>query len=353
MKLASFGACVLSVALIGCTGGGSSVTAPEGGASVDRAPALPALSADDRAALRAEALSYLQKMAADPYAGYRANAIEALQADPASGEAAARQGILDQNLGVRFVSAMAIGQHAYAGAAPLTHALLNDPDESVRAAAILALKRNGFDANLGPLADMLRSPSIRTRANAALVLGELGDTSAIPMLQEALGLPNPRATLAELHLVELQIAEAMVKLGADDALDRIRTQLYSRDPARGEVVVLAVNILGRLKDQQSKGEFVKLVAMWKKYRNSAEIRLAALTALSQLGDPPTPDMILEYLDPASASQYPVGVRVQAVNALGSIGTPEALTHVASIFRTSREEFVRLQAAAWVLRLTGP
>lgn len=346
-------AAVLTIGLVGCAGGDQiKPRVPyDSNAVVSASSALP-LDSSAKEVLREQVLTYLQQMAADTYAGYRANAIEALQADADAGEAVARSGILDSNLGVRFVSTMAIGQHQYSDAAPLVHALLNDSDDSVRAAAIFALKRNGFAADLGPLAAMLKDPSLRTRANAALVLGELGDSSAVPMLQEALGYPNPRATIAELHLAELQIAEAMVRLGDDTALPRIRTQLYSRDPSRGEVVALAVTILGRLKDQQSKGEFVKLVAMWREFRNSAEVRLAAMAALAQLGDPPPLELVMEYLDPTTSSQYPVGVRVQAVNTLGHISSPEAIAQIATSFHQSREEFVRLQAGAWLLRHLG-
>ena len=340
------GAC-LALSLSGC---GPHTSIPE------LAPgyALIGTDAKEQRELRADAAAYLEEMRHDGYALYRANAIEALQADPMMGEVAAREGIEDPNLAVRFVSAMAIGQHQYAAAAPLVHALLNDDSPSVRAAAAFALSRNGFEVDLGLLAEMLRGDDPRAAGNAALVLGELGNPSALPLLRASIEFRSPRVSTQQQRIVQLQIAESMAKLGDPFAIPRIRAELYSRQPEHGEVMALAASMLGTLHATQTIGDLRNIVAMWKQYRHSAEVRLAALTSLAQLAETQPIDLVLEYLGPSyrdrTNSSF-IAIQSQAAHALGEYPPHEALPQLARVFDSSVEPLIRLQAAASILRLT--
>jgi len=305
--------------------------------------------------LRAEAVGYLLGMTENEYAGYRANAIEALQAEPTIGEEVARIGLMDDNAGVRFASAMVIGRMEYGASAPLAHALINDENDSVRAAAIFALVRNGYQIDLSPLAEMLESSDSRTRANAALVIGELGDPTAVSLLRDTITLDNPRAPLAAQRIFQLQVAEALVKLGDMDSISRIRAPLYSRDPDDGEITAFAAAILGRIGDHRSKHDLVKLVAMWKQYRNSAEVRLAAMASLAQLGEPPDVDLVTEYLGPTYQDAEDLrmrSIRAQAVYTLGQIGTPSVLPHLAHLFYLEPDDLVKIPTATAVLQIVS-
>lgn len=331
------------------------------GPTAGSAPLLPpgyAVLADDvseQRELRRDALEYLEAMRKDPYALYRANAIEALQAEPRAGEQAAREGLEDPNLGVRFVAAFAIGLHQYSASAPLAHALLSDESASVRAAAAFALKRNGVEVNLGLLAEMLRGEDPQAAGNAALVLGEIGDVSALPLLRETIEFRSPRLSVQQQRIVQLQIAEAMAKLGDPYAVARIRAELYSRRPEHGEVMALAASMLGRLGAARTIGDLRNIVAMWRQYRHSAEVRLAALASLAQLGDPQPIDLVLEYLGPMYRDRTNptfLAVQTQAVYTLGRYPAAQALPHLARAFDSSPEPEIRLQAAAAILRLTA-
>lgn len=337
----------------GCNGGGRNNT----GFDVDPEYAMLAVDEAQQKELRALALDYLVKMTEDDYAGYRANAIEALgQEEPVIGQEAARVGLMDDNAGVRFTSAMIIGQKRYSSSAPLVHALINDPDDSVKAAAIFALRVNGYAVDISPLAEMLNSSSARTRANAALVLGELGDVSAIPLLRAALNINLPRTELAEMRIFQLQIAEALVKLGDESSVARIRAPLYTRDPSDGEIAAFAASIIGRIGDQSSKHDLIKTVAMWKQYRNSAEIRLAAMASLAQLGDPPGIDMVTEYLGADYQNSEDIRMRsiqAQAIFTLGQIGTPEVLPIIGQIFAQDTDDLLRIPAATAILNIVKP
>lgn len=301
--------------------------------------------------LRADAIAFLQSMATSTYAGYRANAIEALADEPEVGESAARTGLLDQNEGVRFTSAMVIGLKRYKDSAPLVHALLKDESESVRAASIFALARNGYEANLTVLGEYLRSPHLSARSNAALAIGELGDPSAVEMLREALTETNPRATVSQQRLSNLQIAEAMAKLGDDAALSRIRAHLRGT-PDEGEAAALAATMLGNLNARVYIQDLKNIVAAWKEYKYSAEVRLASMGALVRMGEVVPVELPLEYFSDEYADTKPgefQAVREQATYILGLIGGPKALPYLAQSFYESDEEPVRLQAAAAIIR----
>lgn len=343
-----FAAAAGALALVGC-GAGTATPPPAG--------SYAALATDlaEQAQLRADAVTFLNQMRKHEYALYRANAIEALAGEARHGETAAREGVEDSNLGVRFVAAMAIGQQRYSAAAPLVHALLSDESPSVRAAAAFALTRNGLNVNLGPLAQMLKGEDAQAAGNAALVLGEIGDASALPLLREAIEFRSPRATPQQQRLVQLQIAEAMAKLGDPFAVARIRAELYSRRPEHGEVMALAATMLGRLGAARTIGDLRNIVAMWKQYRHSAEVRLAALASLAQLGDPQPIELVLEYLGPGFRDRTNpafFAVQSQAAYALGQYPADEALPHLARVFDSSGEDAVRIQAAAAILRLTA-
>lgn len=121
---------------------------------------------------------------------------------------------------------MSVAKVRMPGAGPLLEPLLLDPDDSVRAGAILALFRSGAQVNPSPLAAMILSPSAQLRGNAAMVLGELENKSALPLLKESTSQPMPRANPAAIRLVNLQVAEAMVQLGDTLELEPIHAALF-------------------------------------------------------------------------------------------------------------------------------
>lgn len=302
--------------------------------------------------MREDALAFLISMTESDYAGYRANAIEALSVEPGAGERAARKGLLDDNAGVRFAAAMIIGMQNYRGSAPLVHELLTDDNESVQAAAIFALAKNGEEVNITVLADFLYSDNLSVRSNAALAIGELGDASAIEMLREALENSSPRATISQQRLSDLQIAEAMAKLGDDSAISRIRAHLRGAGADEGEVAALAATMLGNLRARIYERDLVNLVAAWKEFKQSAEVRLAAMGALIKMGEVVTVEMPMEYFGKTYTDTFPdefVGVRTQATYVLGLIDDRRGLPYLAELFYESSEEPVRLQAAAAILK----
>jgi HEAT repeat protein len=163
---------------------------------------------------------------------------------------------------------------------------LNDPSAYVRGSAIFALTKCGIEVDPSPLAGMLlRDPSPRVRAQAAYLLGEIGDPSALGPLHDAAKATVPRASQAEMKMLQLQIAEAIVKLGEEDQISTIRAALYPARPEDLEITALAVQILGQLRDKAAADELIFLTAREDQRGQHwpAEIRLGCAAALARMG----------------------------------------------------------------------
>jgi len=260
----------------GCAAGGERTSAADRDA--------PPIAPQKLVQLREQALQRLLQLTAHPHPQVRANAVEALTLAPAALATVARRMLADENLGVRFAAAMAVGRTQLAEARDWVRPLLSDPSPVVRAAAIYALRRLGEEADPTFLASLLTDAADpKQRATAAFILGELGEASAIPLLKDAARRPMPRASLIELRLLRLQIAEALVKLGEERAVETIRAALYPSRPEELEATALACQIIGEVRDRRAADQLIYLTALQGQRRPPAEVRLAAAEALAKLG----------------------------------------------------------------------
>lgn len=296
-----------------------------------------------RSSLRQRALEFLKEAAFDDSAMLRANAIEGLQEVPDEVEPLARLGLRDENLGVRSVAAMTIGQLQLSESAVFVEPLLSDPSLVVQAAAIYALRRNGVQADPTPLAAMLGSNDSTQRAQGAFTLGELGDASAIKLLRSAARRSLPLASRIKDRLVRLQIAEALVKLGDTGAIETIRAALFPSRPEDLEAAALAVQIIGNVNDQRSIDQLIYLTARGGRDRLPAEIRLAASLSLAKLGNRRGFFIADEYLrDPNPA------IRAQAAFVLGATNDLANLEKLDQLL-SDPEGMVRVASASAILR----
>lgn len=297
---------------------------------------------------REDALDMLLKASQDPNAQVRANAIEALEsASGRIGEVALR-GLTDPNVGVRTISAMVIGRARLRDAAPSARALLNDPSAYARAAAIYALRRCGDDVDPTPLAWMVSShPDARVRAHAAFILGELGDKSAIAMLRQAATSPSTRSTSGERRLLELQIAEALIKLGDERELQTVRAAMFPSRPEQLEQTALAVQIIGEVRDRGSIDQLIYLSAYegQGRQRMPAEVRLAVADALAKMGNTHGTFIADEY-----AGHEIDAVRAQAAAVYGRVGRSENLEPLRKMM-ADESRLVQIAAAGAMLELT--
>lgn len=300
--------------------------------------------------LREQALTSLGTAAAtDPNAQFRANALEAMSVAPNRLAPYLPAALRDENPGVRSTAAMLIGKTDQRDLVSAVRPLMDDPNPFAKASAIFALNKCGQKVDATPLAELLLSdPSPRVRSHAAYLLGEMGDPTALGLLREASRSPVPRAAPAEVRLMQLQIAEAIVKLGDETQLETIRAALYPSRPEDLEVTALAVQIIGELRDKQAMDELIYLSAKRDKKGNywPAEIRLGVAGAMARLGKTQGTFLADEYAgNPLSV------IRAQAAFVYGQIGKPENLPKLA-VLMGDQSGIVQVSAAAAVLRITG-
>lgn len=349
----------------GCSGGVRSgePRGPGGGASGPRArveegrPTISVSAAEvaryrdplESSRLRERALDVLMEATRDPYDLARASALEGLGLTPGRLVEPARAGLKDRNPGVRSASAMMVGKARLGALLDEVRPLLRDSDARVRASAIFALHANGAAVDPTPLAGMvLADPSPRARAQAAFVLGEMGDRSAIGLLNDAARRAVGRATASETRILQIQIAEAMVKLGDEKQLEVIRAALYPSRPEDLEVAALAVQVIGQLRDRGAIDNLVYLTAVRDERGNRmpAEVRLGAAAALARMGMGQGSFLADEFAGHPSAA-----LRAQAAFVYGEIGRVENLAKLEVMMRDA-DASVRVAAAAAVVRVTS-
>lgn len=294
------------------------------------------------AMLRTKAIDELTESAFDSEPLLRANAIEGLQEAPEVVEPIARAGLHDSNLGVRFVAAMVIGKLKLRDSVVFVEPLLNDSSTVVRAAAIFALRENGQNANPTLLATMLESRDTTERAQAALILGLLGDPSAIGMLRSAARRSSPLTSMIEDRIARLQIAEALVKLGDVEAIETIRAALYPSRPEDLEATALAVQIIGNVNDRRSIDQLVYLTAREGQDKLPAEVRLGAAMSLAKLGNRRGGFIAEEYWQDANPA-----IRAQAAFVFGATTSPDNLEKL-DLLMDDEIGFVRIAAASATL-----
>lgn len=335
------------VASAGCGGGGGSLSRPQQGAATTPPGTLEAVRTGE---LRERAIALLTEATQSPAPEVRANAVEGLTVTPSRLKPLLPTVLQDENVGVRAVAAMAVGKGRMTAALPHVRPLAYDRSPLVKAAAVYALRRCGEmgpDADPTPIGALLWDESPRTRAHAAYLLGELRDPSARPMLAEALRVKMPRALPAEIRILELQIAEARVKLGDEAALHPIRAALYPSRPDDLEATALAAQIIGEVNDRRSIDQLVYLTARLDETGRPMppEVRLAAAASLAKLGLPRGSFLAEEFLrDPKP------GLRAQAALLLGVIGHRDGLKWLQPML-DDPEPRVRVAAAAAILRIT--
>jgi len=225
-----------------------------------------------------DATSTMRQAADDPDWVTRAVAIEALsQTMGAKAGPVFKEALRDKVPAVRFAAAMAIGDVRYTPAKPLLVDMAKkkddsphaEPDKRVFCAVIYALHRMGDTRFTHELASLLFDQERDVRANAAMVMGKLGEPSArVPLKTRLEDELDPS--------VQLQFVEALAMLG--DTQQAFTLESYT------------------------KNEFL-------------EDRLDAISAMARLRPPRAVLVLRKMLD----SRQPPPVRIAAAGALGRLG----------------------------------
>lgn len=305
----------------------------------------------DRLTAREAALERLANLAQSPDPQVRAHAIEELQSTPSRIAPIVRVSLSDPNPGVRFTAAMTVGELRLRELGEACQQLVNDPDPNVRMAAVYALDRTGREVDPTLLGFYLRTGQPRVRAQAAFVLGEMGNDSAIPMLREASRL-DVQTTPSQRMLLDLQIAEAQYKLGDTDAAHTVLGRLYPDRESQFEAAALAAQIIGEAGIREGAKQLVTIVDYRvsesdSRYLYPPEIRLAAATALAKLGYKSG-----KYVADAYAADPDPFVRAQAAILYGELGDRGAIGPLSTSMRDDPDGSVQAAAAGAILKLVG-
>lgn len=300
-----------------------------------------------RATLREKALGLLVTAANSGLPEERANALEALQVSPGRLYPLLDNALADPNVAVRSIAAMAVGKARIEAATSKVRPLLDDSAGQARAAAMFALKRCGENVDLSPMAALLGDPDLRVRAQAAFLLGELGEPSAIGLLRDAARRSPGKASPSQIRISDLQIAEARIKLGDETPLPEVRAALFPAKPEDLEATALACQIIGQVRDQASINRLIVLTAVQDDTKQfmPGEIRLGAAAALARLGQRQGSYIADQY---RTNSRDPL--RAQAAFVYGETGQIENLPVLAEMTSDSSPQ-VRVAAAAAIVKIT--
>ncbi len=345
-------ACCVSVAVVvlsgGCSGGPDAPLDFDGRSASDiREDQRRSVELGD---LRRDALALLVDATRWGDALTRANAYESLIVAPDTLGQVVGAGLLDENIGVRSIAAVSIGQAGVRGHEPGLHAMLADESAYARASAIFALAKLGHDVDRSPLAGfLLQGDPPGLRGHTAYLLGELGDASAVDLLRSAAEAPMELASQAERRVVELQLSEAMIKLGELQQLGPVRAALFPSQPGDLEAMLLAVQIVGEVGDRSSRGRLVQISETRDNAGQSMppEVQLAVALSMAKLGDRQGWFIADEFWD----SPREV-LRADSAAVYGLTARSRDLDRLARMME-DRSGRVRVSAAAGILRGVEP
>ncbi len=283
-----------------------------------------------------------------PSPAVRVEAVEALQHVGRDELPWIRSALLDDHPAVRFAACLAIGQVADSGAQTGIQRCLDDPDASVRVAALFARHRLGHTERTGEIAGyLLEHSDAAVRRNAALVLGLMDERSATKILAKAMKDPD--------RGVRDHALEAMARLGNPEARQELA---FMTNAGHGSEEVFALTALAATRDPAFLDTFRYKLAN----APHVETRLAAARGLGFLGDDAGLKIALQALrspppsaasNADSADEPALRIRQLAAGALGAIGRTQALPALEQLMEKSPDPRVQVSAAWAILEIADP
>lgn len=285
--------------------------------------------------LRQQARQLIEQFAVNPDSPIRrANAIEAaekgLPRDVASPIVV--RGLSDPAPVVRFAAAVAAGDLKLLDTRPALYRLAYDENPQVRLAARYGLHKLGDTTLSQELLLGLRDNRPDVRSNTVMLLGMLGEPSAIPPLRRLVADPSPT--------VRLQLYEALWRLGDRNAANELVIFTLSRFPDEQVVALIALA-------QPRNPRVLEHIRGWMVDDNFPEVPLAAARAAGMLGSDEGYGTAVQFLRAGDPRQ-----RVMAAMALGDIGRIDAQSRLRPLL-SDPEPDVQLAAAAAILKLKPP
>lgn len=247
--------------------------------------------------------------------------------------ARASAALKDKNSFIRFAGAMAVGDAKIRSLYREVFALRNDNDPNVQVAVRYAMHRLGDKRLSSELSSFTKHPSKGVRANTAMVLGRIGEPTAVRILRPMLNDPEPA--------VFLTAAESLWRLGNEQGLEMLVSGTVSKYPDDQMLCVIA---LAQPKDSRVKENLIGKLVLDQDGDGYLEVQLAAARALGMIGS----DAGFGIARGAAMRPDPRH-RTLAALALGEIGRPDCQATLAYLMNAPEEE-VKVAAATGVLEL---
>ena len=248
----------------------------------------------------------------------------------------------DELVPIRFAAAVAIGDTKYSAGKNDAAQLLKDNDESVRLAGNYALVMLGGSKSYAQqIRAALTGSNQQARANAAFLLGKIGDKNALPLLYHAI------QDEASDDRVRLNAIEAIARLGDEKIYQKLWAMLIS---AYADDRVFGIRAMGALRTSQARDSLLTMLK-----DDLPEVRLVAAEQLGNLGDIAGEKVVIDALtkDISAAQDTETKARIQTLAALaiGQIRTPAVKKFLPELLK-SESQFARLAAAKAVFQSAG-
>lgn len=261
-----------------------------------------------------------------------------------------REGLKDQHAGVRFAAAMTLGKLKDTGALPALRRLVNDPDASVRVGAYFAMEMMGMATTENRIEwrNLLRKQE-RPEIRRNAVM-------ALGQLKDKSSIPilKQAASADADEGVRMQALEGLALLGEKEAVGRFTFEAFG---GVGYKQPFALMTLGQVPDD-------RVIPTLRARLASApylEAQLAAARSLGAKGLPDGFDLALRSLDwnqpsrslPEDRPENQImRVHSMAAMALGEIGDPRAIAKLKKTMEKPEDPRIQLAAATAILMITN-
>jgi len=251
-----------------------------------------------------------------------------------------RRLLADDFVPVRFNATLAVADTHYVLAEKFVRKLLNDPDSNV--AAAYCLVELGYPEHIDIVRKAAKSRDQFLRANAALLLGKLGDKENLRILYWVM--KDEKSD----DKTRFQAAEAIAALGDEKIYPKLWAMLIS---VYADDRVMGIKAMGALATAKAQNALITMLD-----DPVLEVRLAAAEQLGMLGDtigqPEVLDVFTENLTAKMDPDEKERVYVLTALAIGRIRT-QALTKFLPQLLEDRSKLVRLAAAKALFQCKMP
>ncbi len=247
--------------------------------------------------------------------------------------------LADEYVGVRFTAGVAVGDMEYTPGEYMVKPMLEDPNPNAGIAAAYAMARLGRAGYADRIREMALSEDQTVRANAALLLGKLGDKANLPLLYDVL------RALDSVDKVKFQAVESIARLGDERIYkDKLWPMLISK---YADDRVMGIRGMGLLNTTDSKNAIITMLQ-----DEVREIRLCAAEQLARMGDLAGESEVIGYFKTQHPDINQAFIpNIFATMALGRMTMAPGGKYLPQLLQ-SRSKVIRLTAAQSVLLLVA-